>query len=849
MMTKNRNKIKILAVIVLIAFGSSVLFYDDGKSPFAEVQIFSVSNPTGTENTLFVCKAWVETTDRGINNEVSAKQYNTSNDFLTSWLLSITSQNSRIGELAKINTQLHTACELNKSFSNLDVSDFDFRIVGAEITQVWKAQLPNGSTIHLSTLTKTIDIGSGRNVLYDNKDTVSGVTVIGTSITGTAIDNKLTSTVADYSVKITIDTTAKLIFKSTQSSNIPSVKTVVLHTSKYVDVHNQSIDQPQPKSNEIRLFKITAGSPVFKSWNSADAVRTSYLTFDIKNYGFTTVPMKVEVVLPEWTSAEGKPTLIIRERTDTGAKIILNKQVMTTALLFSSTNNQWKFSTTYIFPINNIEGFYWFEVNSNNDVRKQPNGAPMVALWNMKILKSGTTITPTPTGEGVTSANAFYGYNLKWSNGDVETGQTNDFRVGFGNLSLLKLGSSDEQRKLQSMQLATTMDLTGKSVTSGKITAQDYSYSILVDGKTVINKKQFSVQLIDKGVGLTADKNTFIFATVRGSVEDLIIKPLKNIGYGNTVTCTVQNEKDGACKFFPDGTNVTFKMFTTASVNLTSGGETKRGIMSGLTYTLNLEYSSSITQEDCQGLTGQPLLTCKGDADNDGVYGEDDKCPTIQAFTDDGCPESKDYTCWDDSIVTNPADCPENPEHKKTCWDGSVIAQVLSCPPPHVEPIDSDNDGILDSVDQCPFQAGTIENNGCPSPPTPTDSDGDGIDDDVDQCPSVIGIREYNGCPAPKNNIIDTDKDGFTDDVDECPFVAGIVENNGCPDSTGFTGDDGGTSTVIASGLCGLEITPNDCINLLKKLFAGESNDMIMLIVVLLVIVVIIAVVVKKRRQ
>jgi OOP family OmpA-OmpF porin len=68
-------------------------------------------------------------------------------------------------------------------------------------------------------------------------------------------------------------------------------------------------------------------------------------------------------------------------------------------------------------------------------------------------------------------------------------------------------------------------------------------------------------------------------------------------------------------------------------------------------------------------------------------------------------------------------------------------------------------------------------------PPTPApvfakpiDSDGDGLVDSVDQCPQVVGVLSYRGCPVP-----DTDKDGINDEKDKCPDIAGVAAN-GCPE-------------------------------------------------------------------
>ncbi|MEL7145025.1 MAG: OmpA family protein [Bacteroidota bacterium] len=93
-------------------------------------------------------------------------------------------------------------------------------------------------------------------------------------------------------------------------------------------------------------------------------------------------------------------------------------------------------------------------------------------------------------------------------------------------------------------------------------------------------------------------------------------------------------------------------------------------------------------------------------------------------------------------------------------------------------PKDSDGDGVVDKEDQCPNEAGPVDNNGCPLPP---DTDGDGVYDEVDKCPKEAGPADNDGCPLPK----DSDGDGVIDDNDQCPNVAGIASLNGCPDTDG----------------------------------------------------------------
>jgi OOP family OmpA-OmpF porin len=96
--------------------------------------------------------------------------------------------------------------------------------------------------------------------------------------------------------------------------------------------------------------------------------------------------------------------------------------------------------------------------------------------------------------------------------------------------------------------------------------------------------------------------------------------------------------------------------------------------------------------------------------------------------------------------------------------------ELKPLPPP--PPVDTDKDGIIDSLDKCPTVPGIQKYDGCPIP----DTDKDGINDEEDKCPSVPGLARYQGCPVP-----DTDKDGINDEEDKCPTQPGPISNQGCP--------------------------------------------------------------------
>ena len=95
--------------------------------------------------------------------------------------------------------------------------------------------------------------------------------------------------------------------------------------------------------------------------------------------------------------------------------------------------------------------------------------------------------------------------------------------------------------------------------------------------------------------------------------------------------------------------------------------------------------------------------------------------------------------------------------------------KIMEPPKP---PLDTDGDGIIDSLDKCPTVKGLAKYDGCPIP----DTDKDGINDEEDKCPTVPGVARYQGCPIP-----DTDGDGINDEEDKCPTVPGVARYQGCP--------------------------------------------------------------------
>lgn len=107
------------------------------------------------------------------------------------------------------------------------------------------------------------------------------------------------------------------------------------------------------------------------------------------------------------------------------------------------------------------------------------------------------------------------------------------------------------------------------------------------------------------------------------------------------------------------------------------------------------------------------------------------------------------------------------------------IEEVVEAPKAMEAPkvMDSDQDGVADSSDNCPGTGSgvSVDGNGCP-----LDRDNDGVPDHKDQCPdSKAGIPvDDTGCAIDN----DTDKDGVANSIDQCPNTpAGRqVDAKGC---------------------------------------------------------------------
>ena len=199
--------------------------------------------------------------------------------------------------------------------------------------------------------------------------------------------------------------------------------------------------------------------------------------------------------------------------------------------------------------------------------------------------------------------------------------------------------------------------------------------------------------------------------------------------------------------------------------------------MTGADLIDGVSQSGNPAKDDAYVMTGLTFATGFGkkDTDKDGIFDEDDACPTEAGpVSTNGCPDSdsdgvadKDDKCPNVAGLANLMGCPDGDgdgiaDGDDDCPTEAGLAALNGCP-------DGDGDGVADKDDKCPTEAGLASLMGCP------DGDGDGIADGDDACPAEAGPARTNGCP-------DRDGDGIIDKEDECPDEAGVAARNGCPE-------------------------------------------------------------------
>ena len=164
---------------------------------------------------------------------------------------------------------------------------------------------------------------------------------------------------------------------------------------------------------------------------------------------------------------------------------------------------------------------------------------------------------------------------------------------------------------------------------------------------------------------------------------------------------------------------------------------------------------------------------CDGDMDGDGLSNETEEEAGTDPLDDDsdndGISDSEEWGCDDEALVN---------------------ADAGTC-----EPLDSDNDGIVDAADDDSDNDGVSDRDEIgDDPDNPTDTDQDGIPDYQDDDSDNDGVSDQEEIGDDPDNPIDTDEDGIPDYQDDDSDNDGISDQEEIgddPDNPTDTDGDG----------------------------------------------------------
>ena len=295
-------------------------------------------------------------------------------------------------------------------------------------------------------------------------------------------------------------------------------------------------------------------------------------------------------------------------------------------------------------------------------------------------------------------------------------------------------------------------------IAASVLLGNDYNYEVSPMFGYVDTKK--NVDIDDHGVaGVSVSRNLDESSTF-DQIELGLLQNIQSADYENST------EDTDITRAFINGVkeyklNDKFKLYALAGLGYEYIDNEKFNNDSGSFFNYGVGVKYALTQTLSLKVDARHLL--KFDGDRNLLYTVGVAIP----FGEKGvkmAPSSEPIVDADDDndgVLNSKDECPTTAMGKKVDEQGCVL--------------DNDNDGVVDSKDECPnTPAGKVVNEkGCQ-----LDSDNDGVIDSKDNCPTTpMGVKVNDmGCES------DSDNDGVVDSKDQCPTTLSNtkVDNDGC---------------------------------------------------------------------
>ena len=257
-------------------------------------------------------------------------------------------------EVSSIETEIRIRCDpIDESFNFLNNNNY--RMTGGQLTYHWEA-VDRGTDLKSRTDDTNKDVTQPKTITIQPSNEIidfggGGVTIASPKVSGTEIDNALTSPLEIYFSNVLLVIDAKPEFHHDLTDKDETAIVSLTAGVGPIKVFNQLVDPPKPTSQEVIISKIEVndGKELFSD--------------------STNIDLEVRIRLPQCPDgACGSPRVDLFKPTSSSVGQILKSVPLTAKKLVEASTNTYEFFDTNIEIPNNPPAGNWV-VKASHDVR------------------------------------------------------------------------------------------------------------------------------------------------------------------------------------------------------------------------------------------------------------------------------------------------------------------------------------------------------------------------------------------------------------------------------------------------------------------------------------------------